>query len=144
MLLTQPDVLHLVQQAAGRWADQLIDFGPRNTLLYFKERQTTTLDLAEAAAEVVADLLRGQKVRLRTLFPDQDRHTTACNTARSLRRKLVELEEEQGIQAGWVTRGLVGQVNAVEVQAVDLVVVVAVAVNGLIGQVVAGADQRLA
>ncbi|MEU1763230.1 AAA domain-containing protein [Micromonospora sp. NPDC005257] len=111
MLLTQPDVLHLVQQAAGRWADQLIDFGPRNTLLYFKERQTTTLDLAEAAPGAVADLLQGQKVRLRTLFPDQDRHSTACNTARGLRRKLVELEEEQGIQAGWVTRGLLCMVG---------------------------------
>ncbi|MEU1841134.1 AAA domain-containing protein [Micromonospora chersina] len=106
MLSTQPDLLKLVQQAAGRWADQLIDFGPRNTLLYFKERQTTTLDLAEAAADGISDLLRGKKVRLRTLFPDQERHNKACNTARSLRRKLVELEEEQGIQAGWVARGL--------------------------------------
>ncbi|GGJ88374.1 hypothetical protein GCM10010123_17430 [Pilimelia anulata] len=112
MLLTQPDVLNLVQQAAGRWADQLIDFGPRNTLLYFKDRQSTTLDLADAAADAVADLLRGQKVRLRTLFPDQDRHNKACNTARSLRRKLVELEEEQGIEAGWVARGLVCMVGS--------------------------------
>ncbi|WP_433311652.1 AAA domain-containing protein [Micromonospora sp. CA-269861] len=111
MLSNQPDVLNLVQQAAGRWADQLIDFGPRNTLLYFKERQSTTLDLAEAAADGVAGLLRGQKVRLRTLFPDQERHTAACNTARGLRRKLVELEEEQGIQAGWVTRGLLCMVG---------------------------------
>ncbi|MCX4388824.1 AAA domain-containing protein [Micromonospora peucetia] len=111
MLLTQPDVLNLVQQAAGRWADQLIDFGPRNTLLYFKERQATSLDLAGGTADGVADLLRGQKVRLRTLFPDQDRHNTACNTARGLRRKLVELEEEQGIQAGWVTRGLLCMVG---------------------------------
>ncbi|WP_327034416.1 AAA domain-containing protein [Micromonospora ureilytica] len=111
MLSNQPDVLNLVQQAAGRWADQLIDFGPRNTLLYFKERQTTTLDLAEAAADGVACLLRGQKVRLRTLFPDQERHNSACNTARGLRRKLVELEEEQGIQAGWVTRGLLCMVG---------------------------------
>lgn len=112
MLSNQTDALNLVQQAAGRWADQLIDFGPRNTLLYFKERQTTTLDLAEAAADGVAGLLRGQKVRLRTLFPDQDRHNIACNTARSLRRKLVELEEEQGIQAGWVTRGLLCMIGS--------------------------------
>ncbi|MFD1320136.1 AAA domain-containing protein [Micromonospora sonneratiae] len=112
MVSTQPDVLNLVQQAAGRWADQLIDFGPRNTLLYFKERQAATLDLAGAATEAVADLLRGQKVRLRTLFPDQSRHSSACTTARSLRRKLVELEEEQGIQAGWVARGLLCMVDS--------------------------------
>ncbi|MEV0611087.1 AAA domain-containing protein [Polymorphospora rubra] len=111
MLLAQPGVLNLVQQAAGRWADQLIDFGPRNTLLYSKERQATTLDLAGAAADGKAELLRGQKVRLRTLFPDPERHNTACNTARGLRRKLVELEEEQGIQAGWVARGLICMVG---------------------------------
>ncbi|MFB6392265.1 AAA domain-containing protein [Polymorphospora lycopeni] len=111
MLLAQPGVLNLVHQAAGRWADQLIDFGPRNTLLYSKERQATTLDLAGAAVDGIAELLRGQKVRLRTLFPDPERHNTACNTARGLRRKLVELEEEQGIQAGWVARGLLCMVG---------------------------------
>ena len=110
-MLTQPDVLHLVQQAAGRWADQLIDFGPRNTLLYFKDRQATTLDLGDATAGGIAELARGQKVRLRTLFPDQDRHNTMCNAARGLRRKLVELEEEQGIQAGRVARGLLCMVG---------------------------------
>ncbi|GLY24452.1 AAA domain-containing protein [Micromonospora sp. NBRC 101691] len=111
MLLTQPDVLGLVQQAAGRWADQLIDFGPRNTLLYFKERQAATLDLGQATTDGMAELLAGRKVRLRALFPDQDRHNAACVTARGLRRKLVELEEEQGIQAGWVARGLVCMVG---------------------------------
>ncbi|MFD0817567.1 AAA domain-containing protein [Micromonospora zhanjiangensis] len=109
--MIQPDVLSRVQHAAGQWADQLIDFGQRNTLLYFKDRQATTLDLAEAADEGIADLLRGQKVRLRTLFPDQARHDAACKAARALRRKLVELEEEQGIQAGWVARGLLCMVG---------------------------------
>ncbi|WP_203729926.1 AAA domain-containing protein [Paractinoplanes durhamensis] len=85
----------------------MIDFGPRNTLLYFKERQTTTLDLGAAAVDGIADLLAGQKVRLRTLFADQEDHTAACSRARILRRKLVELDEEQGIQAGWVARGLI-------------------------------------
>ncbi|MGW0434091.1 AAA domain-containing protein [Micromonospora sp. NPDC003197] len=112
MVSTQPDVLNLVQQAAGRWADQLIDFGPRNTLLYFKERKAGTLDFAGAATGAVTDLLRGQKVRLRTLFSDQERHSSACTTARGLRRKLVELEEEQGIQAGWVARGLICMVES--------------------------------
>jgi hypothetical protein len=98
---------HLVQQAASRWVGQLIDFGPRNTLLYFKERQTTTLDLGAAAVGGIADLLAGQKVRPRTLFADQEDHTAACSRARILRRKLVELDEEQGIQAGWVARGLI-------------------------------------
>ncbi|MDW5330547.1 AAA domain-containing protein [Plantactinospora sp. KLBMP9567] len=112
MMFDQPDALSIVRQAASRWADRLIDFGPRNTLLYFKERQASTLDLAGAVEDGIVDLLRGQKVRLRALFPDQGRHNAACTTARGLRRKLVELEEEQGIQAGWVARGLVCMVGS--------------------------------
>ncbi|WP_196222588.1 AAA domain-containing protein [Micromonospora sp. CP22] len=110
--MNQPEAFNVVQQAASRWADRLIDFGPRNTLLYFKERQATTLDLAEATADGISDLLRGKKVRLRTLFPVQESHNRACNTARTLRRKLVELDEEQGIQAGWVARGLLCMVGS--------------------------------
>ncbi|MFE2743398.1 AAA domain-containing protein [Streptomyces scopuliridis] len=92
-------------QAQG-WADALIDFGPYNTLLHFKDTRTATLDLTNAVPESLSSLLAGRKARLGSLFLDSAEHNSACTRARGLRRKLVELDEEQGIEAGRLALGL--------------------------------------
>lgn len=96
-----------VAEAAQRWADELIDLGHRNALLHFRYTKTTTLDLDSAAPEAVTRLLAGRRQRLSELFPDPDSRTDVRNRARQLRNRLRALDEEQGIQAGYVAHGLV-------------------------------------
>ncbi|MER6406236.1 AAA domain-containing protein [Streptomyces viridosporus] len=95
-----------VAARAQQWADALIDFGPYNTLLHFKDTKTASLDITGAASHAVTSLLTGRKTRLASLFPDTADHTAACSRSRSLRRKIVELDEEQGIEAGRLALGL--------------------------------------
>lgn len=91
---------------AHQWADELIDLGPRNTLLHFRNTKTASLDLTGAPSRAVGLLTEGRGVRLRDLFPDPQDHRDSCSRARGLRRKLVELAEEQGVEAGGLARGL--------------------------------------
>ncbi|WP_435210359.1 AAA domain-containing protein [Streptomyces sp. bgisy034] len=95
-----------VAARARQWADALVDFGPYNTLLHFKDTKTASLDVTGAVPQSVTSLLAGRKARLASLFPDTADHTAACTRARSLRRKMVELDEEQGIEAGRLALGL--------------------------------------
>lgn len=95
-----------VAARAQQWADALIDFGPYNTLLHFKDTKTASLDVTDAAPQALTSLLAGRKTRLGSLFPDPADHGPASTRARSLRRKTVELDEEQGIEAGRLALGL--------------------------------------
>ncbi|MER7770833.1 hypothetical protein [Kitasatospora sp. NPDC096140] len=95
----------VISQAQG-WADELIEFGPRNTLLHFKDTKNGSLDPTFTAAEAQHALLTGRKVRLAALFPDPPEHKAACLRARTLRRRIVELDEEQGVEAGRLGCGL--------------------------------------
>ena len=54
----------LVQEAARRWRSQLIDLGGRNTLLYYKDLRSGTLDLSAADPVAVAALLGGRTMSL--------------------------------------------------------------------------------
>ncbi|MFH9350846.1 AAA domain-containing protein [Kitasatospora sp. NPDC017646] len=95
-----------VASQAQRWADELIDFGPRNTLLHFKDTKTGSLDLTTVSIEAQHALLTGRKVRLASLVSDPSDHKAACLRARYLRRRIMELDEEQGIEAGRLACGL--------------------------------------
>ncbi|MEV0570598.1 AAA domain-containing protein [Dactylosporangium sp. NPDC050588] len=59
----------LVQEAARRWRSQLIDLGGRNTLLYYKDLRSGTLDLSAADPVAVSALLGGRTMSLTQLFP---------------------------------------------------------------------------
>lgn len=91
---------------ANKWADSLIDLGSRNTLLYFKDTKSGTLDLTGAPEAALGAVHNGQKIRFGSLFPEVEAHREACLRARSLRRKIVELDEEQGVEAGRLALGL--------------------------------------
>ncbi|GAB3864464.1 hypothetical protein GCM10027610_112860 [Dactylosporangium cerinum] len=58
----------LVQEASRRWRSQLIDLGGRNTLLYYKDLRSGTLDLSAADPVAVAALLGGRTMSLSQLF----------------------------------------------------------------------------
>lgn len=97
--------LNTVRTKAEKWADALIDFGPTNTLLHYKDRKGTTLDLTDADPGQRGQLLGGRKTRLSALLTGDDL-ARGCIRARNLRRKMVELEEEQGIEAGRLAVGM--------------------------------------
>jgi hypothetical protein len=78
---------NMVKSAAQKWADDLIDLGRSNSLLYFKDTKTSTLDLTQSHPEALAALLTGQKTRLNALISDPAAHKLACTRARNLRKK---------------------------------------------------------
>lgn len=100
------DRIELVQRQAEKWAHELIDLGPRNTLLRYRDTKTTTLDLSRAEQAALSRLLSGGRTRLSALLPHEETRAEACQRARSLRRRMVELEEEQGVEAGRLAYGL--------------------------------------
>ncbi|MGA5191554.1 hypothetical protein ACPCSL_34050 [Streptomyces griseoincarnatus] len=57
-----------VATRARQWADALVDFGPYNTLLHFKDAKTASLDVTGAAPQSVTSLLAGRRTRLAALF----------------------------------------------------------------------------
>src|ERR1035437_9951469 len=97
----------VIRAAAAKWADDLIDLGRANSLLYFKDTKTSTLDLTQADPVALAGLLAGQKTRLNALIADPGEHKAACTRARNLRKKIIAFDEEQGIDVGHLARGLV-------------------------------------
>lgn len=99
--------IDLVRAKAESWADDLIDFGPNNTLLYYRDSKTWSLDLTKASPEVIAQLLAGRKTRLDTLVAAGEAHAAACLRARNLRRRMLTFQEEQGIDdVGKLAHGL--------------------------------------
>jgi len=97
----------IVATKVGEWRNQLIDLGFRNTLLYFRRTKTGSLDLSDAEPTALADLEAAERVTLRALFLDRDRHRDACTRARNLSKRINAFDEEQGIDVGRVAFGLV-------------------------------------
>ncbi|QKW52840.1 AAA domain-containing protein [Streptomyces buecherae] len=102
-----PACRRAVEVCAQQWSDALIDFGPYNTLLHFKGPKQATLDVTHAAPQALTSLLNGRATRLSNLFPDSGDHKAAWGRVRGLRRKMVELAEEQGVDAGRLAFGIV-------------------------------------
>jgi very-short-patch-repair endonuclease len=87
----------LVKAKAESWADDLIDFGPKNNLLHYQDSKTWSLDLTHAAQRALEQLLGGRKTRLDALVPAGAAHESACLRARNLRRRMFAFQEEQGL-----------------------------------------------
>jgi very-short-patch-repair endonuclease len=96
----------LIAAAQARWIDALTDLGGRNTLLYYKDRRTGTLDLAQADPEALAGFLRTGSIRLTRLFRDVDARADAIRRVQVIYRKARELLEERGIRAAYLATGL--------------------------------------
>ena len=96
----------LIQAAQEHWAAALTDLGGRNTLLYFKDRRSGTLDLAQADPEALQHLLTTGSIRLTKLFRDVDIRADAIRRIQVIYRKARELLEERGIRAGYLAIGM--------------------------------------
>src|SRR5260221_1475339 len=96
----------LIQAAQEHWAAALTDLGGRNTLLYFKDRRSGTLDLADADPEALAHFMSSGSIRLTRLFRDVDIRADAIRRIQVIYRKARELLEERGIRAGYLATGM--------------------------------------
>lgn len=99
-----------VGEARLAWIGKLIDVSRRNNLLYYRDLKTGTLDLSDAPAKQLNQLIRGKRVSLQALVPQdpdhppQDRSTEAKLVDIS-RRALANLEEK-GLQTLFLAFGL--------------------------------------
>jgi len=84
----------LIRTAQDHWASALTDLGGRNTLLYFKDRRSGTLDLAEADPEALEHFIGSGSIRITRLFRDVDVRADAIRRIQVIYRKARELLEE--------------------------------------------------
>jgi very-short-patch-repair endonuclease len=96
----------LITTAQEHWASALTDLGGRNTLLYFKDRRSGTLDLAEADPEALEHFISSGSIRITRLFRDVDVRADAIRRIQVIYRKAKELLEERGIRAGYLATGM--------------------------------------
>ena len=96
----------LVARAALGWVDQLTDLSARNNLLYYRDLRRGTLDLGNASVGPRGRLLDGRSVRCSQLFADPGQRVDAVARLKGIYRKIRELDEERGINAGYVVSGM--------------------------------------
>jgi very-short-patch-repair endonuclease len=96
----------LVATAVERWAKDLIDTGKRNPLLYYRNLQAGTLSLDDADPAALTAFLAGSQTRLSSLFPAPTGSADALKRIRTIRKKVLTLQEERGIQTGYLAIGM--------------------------------------
>jgi hypothetical protein len=95
-----------VAAAVRTWQRHLVDLGGRNTLLWYRDLPSGTLDLTTAHPGGLAMLLAGRPTRLSDLVREPTALQEARRRARTIRAKTLELHEERGITAGFIAVGM--------------------------------------
>ena len=95
-----------VAAAVKTWQRTLVDLGGRNTLLWYRDLPSGTLDLTTAHPGGVSMLLAGRRTRLSDLVREPAAFEEARRRARAIRSKALELHEERGIAAGFLAIGM--------------------------------------
>src|SRR6476661_4536454 len=95
-----------VAAAVKTWQRTLVDLGGRNTLHWYRDLPSGTLDLTTAHPGGVSMLLAGRRTRLSDLVREPAAFGEARRRARAIRSKAVELREERGIAAGFIAIGM--------------------------------------
>lgn len=95
-----------VANAVKTWQRHLVDLGGRNTLLWYRDLPSGTLDLTTAHPGGLAMLLAGRPTRLSDLVREPAALDEARRRARTIRAKTLELSEERGIAAGFIAIGM--------------------------------------
>jgi Mrp family chromosome partitioning ATPase len=83
-----------------------VDLGGRNTLLWYRDLPSGTLDLTTTHPSGLAMLLAGRPTKLSDLFREPAALEDARRRARTIRAKTLELHEERGIAAGFIAVGM--------------------------------------
>ena len=92
--------------AVRTWQRHLVDLGGRNTLLWYRDLPSGTLDLTTAHPGGMAMLLAGRPTRLSDLVREPTALEEARRRVRTIRAKTVELHEERGITTGYIAVGM--------------------------------------
>src|SRR4051794_19998151 len=95
-----------VAAAVKTWQRTLVDLGGRNTLLWYRDLPSGTLDLTTAHPGGVSMLLAGRRTRLSDLVREPAAFEEARRRTRAIRSKALELREERGIAAGFIAVGM--------------------------------------
>jgi hypothetical protein len=95
-----------VAAAVHTWQRHLVDLGGRNTLLWYRDLPSGTLDLTTAHPGGMAMLLAGRPTRLSDLVREPTALDEARRRVRTIRAKTLELYEERGIAAGYIAVGM--------------------------------------
>jgi hypothetical protein len=88
------------------WQRQLADVGGRNTLLWYQDLPTGSLDLTTAHPGGVAKLLAGRPTRLSDLVREPAALGEARKRVRSIRAKTTALAEQRGVTTGFMAIGM--------------------------------------
>ena len=95
-----------VDTARAAWTRHLVDLGGRNTLLWYRDLPTGTLDLTTAHPGGVAMLLAGKPTKLSDLVREPAALDEARRRARAIAAKTRELAQERGILTGFLAIGM--------------------------------------
>ena len=95
-----------VAAAVKEWQRTLVDLGGRNTLLWYRDLATGTLDLTHAHPGGLSMLLAGRPTKLSDVVREPAALEDAKRRARAIRAKSRELHDERGIVAGFMAIGL--------------------------------------
>ncbi|MHB8186479.1 MAG: AAA domain-containing protein [Dermatophilaceae bacterium] len=95
-----------VAAAVRTWQRHLVDLGGRNTLLWYRDLPSGTLDLTTSHPSGLASLLAGRPTRLSDLVREPAALEEARRRARTIRAKTLELHEERGVAAGFIAVGM--------------------------------------
>ena len=95
-----------VTAARAAWTRHLVDLGGRNTLLWYRDLPTGTLDLTTAHPGGVASMMAGRVTRLSDLVREPAALEDARRRARAIAAKSRELAEERGILTCFLAVGM--------------------------------------
>lgn len=98
--------MQLLDAAIQQWTKSLVDTGKRNPLLYYRDLRSGTLNLKGASSAGVARLLSGDRVASSSLYPEEVPRLDAHKRLGAIRKRVVELQEERGLQTGYLAYGL--------------------------------------
>ena len=92
--------------ARATWTRHLVDLGGRNTLLWYRDLPTGTLDLTTAHPGGVASMMAGRPTKLSDLVREPAALEDARRRARAIAAKSRELAEERGILTCFLAVGM--------------------------------------
>lgn len=103
--------IQAVTSAAERWKKDLMDLSGRNQLLYYRDLKSGTLDLTHDSAlnpeePAVDRLLRGDGVKLSSIFRDSGSREISVKKARTIASKARSSFDERGVKTLYIAFGM--------------------------------------
>jgi hypothetical protein len=95
-----------VDAAVQSWIGQLMDLGPRNNLVFYRDQRSGTLDLSTIPAPAISALVSGRPIQVAAQFGAPEIRNDVLRRLRRISGKAREYFEEQGIPTLYLAFGL--------------------------------------